>query len=136
MTVSNVIPGEANIGDEMTREISRRAALLVCAPAAFGMLAHPALAQQAASDTTQLEEVVVTAEKRESTVLNTPISLTALSGADIQARGATDLSTLLQSVPGVSIRSSGPGLTEFEMRASPRRAATRRRSDSITTTLP
>ncbi len=46
----------------------------------------------------------------------TPISLTAVSGQDIQDRGLTDLGNLVQSVPGVSIRSSGPGMTEFEMR--------------------
>ena len=28
----------------------------------------------------------------------------------------TDLAYLVQSVPGVSIRTSGPGMTEFEMR--------------------
>ena len=100
----------------MIREISKRIAFVLYAPALAGMLADGALAQQGASDSNQLEEVVVTAEKRESTIQNTPISLTALSGADIEARGATDLSSLLQSVPGVSIRTSGPGLTEFEMR--------------------
>ena len=100
----------------MSREISRRIAFILYAPALASMLADAALAQQETSDSTQLEEVVVTAEKRESTIQNTPISLTALSGTDIEARGATDLSSLLQSVPGVSIRTSGPGLTEFEMR--------------------
>jgi iron complex outermembrane receptor protein len=75
-----------------------------------------ALAQQPHSDSTQLEEIVVTAEKRETTAEDTPISLTAVSGADIQERGATDLSSLMQSVPGVSVRTSGPGMTEFEMR--------------------
>jgi outer membrane receptor protein involved in Fe transport len=49
-------------------------------------------------------------------VQTTPISLTAVSGQDIQDRGLTDLGNLVQSVPGVSIRSSGPGMTEFEMR--------------------
>ncbi len=39
-----------------------------------------------------------------------------MSGADIQNRGFTDLASLMQSVPGVSIRTSGPGMTEFEMR--------------------
>lgn len=68
------------------------------------------------ADSGQLSEIVVTAEKRESTVQTTPISLTAISQADIQGRGATDVATLLSSVPGVSIRSSGPGFTEFEMR--------------------
>jgi iron complex outermembrane recepter protein len=80
--------------------------------------AQSAPAQQARSDSSQqqLEEVVVTAEKRESTAQDTPISLTAVSGADIQDRGVTDLSSLIQSVPGVSLRTSGPGMAEFEMR--------------------
>jgi outer membrane receptor protein involved in Fe transport len=68
------------------------------------------------ADSAQLSEIVVTAEKRESTVQNTAISLTAVSQADIQERGATDITTLLESVPGVSIRTSGPGFSEFEMR--------------------
>jgi outer membrane receptor protein involved in Fe transport len=76
--------------------------------------AQPASGQQ--SETGQLQEIVITAEKRESTVQNTPISLTAVSGADIQDRGLTDLGSLLQSVPGVSMRTSGPGMAEFEMR--------------------
>jgi outer membrane receptor protein involved in Fe transport len=63
-----------------------------------------------------LEEIVVTAEKRESTVQTTPISLTAVSGVDIQERGLTDLSDLLLSIPGVSVRTSGAGLAEFELR--------------------
>ena len=63
-----------------------------------------------------LQEVVVTAEKRESTVQKTPISLTAISGADLQAQGLTDLVAVAQQVPGVSFKTSGPGQTEFEMR--------------------
>jgi outer membrane receptor protein involved in Fe transport len=63
-----------------------------------------------------LQEIVVTAEKRESTAQSTPISLTAISGQDIADRGVPDFDTLAQSVPGVSLRSSGAGLTEFEMR--------------------
>jgi iron complex outermembrane recepter protein len=81
-----------------------------------GILADVAIAQQSRSDTGQLEEIVVTAEKRETTVARTPISLTAVSGADILNRGFTDLASLMQTVPGVSIRTSGPGMTEFEMR--------------------
>ena len=81
-----------------------------------GTLADVAIAQQSSSDAGQLEDIVVTAEKREATIETTPISLTAVSGADILNRGLTDLASLMQSVPGVSIRTSGPGMTEFEMR--------------------
>jgi len=96
--------------------------LFYCTSALAALLAASAQAQQVgvstapAADSAQLSEIVVTAEKRESTVQNTAISLTAVSQADIQERGATDAATLLQSVPGVSIRTSGPGFTEFEMR--------------------
>ena len=82
-----------------------------------GLLGQQAQAQQAThADTGQLEEIVVTAEKREATIETTAISITALSGADILDRGFTDLASLMKTVPGVSIRTSGPGMTEFEMR--------------------
>ena len=63
-----------------------------------------------------LQEVVVTAEKRDSTVQKTPISLTAITGADLQSQGVTDLVEVAQQVPGVSFKTSGPGQTELEMR--------------------
>ncbi len=87
-----------------------------CLSAAGAILAHVAIAQQSRSDAGQLEEIVVTAEKRESTIETTPISLTAVSGADILNSGFSSLASLMLSVPGVSMRSSGPGMTEFEMR--------------------
>jgi iron complex outermembrane receptor protein len=80
------------------------------------MFAGVAIAQQSRSDTGQLEEIVVTAEKREATIETTAISLTAVTGDDIVNRGFTDLASLMQTVPGVSVRTSGPGMTEFEMR--------------------
>jgi outer membrane receptor protein involved in Fe transport len=94
----------------------RSIAAFGCVSVLGGILAHVAIAQQSRSDAGQLEEIIVTAEKRESTIETTAISLTAVSGADILNRGFTDLASLMQSVPGVSIRTSGPGMTEFEMR--------------------
>jgi outer membrane receptor protein involved in Fe transport len=87
-----------------------------CLSVLEGMLADVASAQQSHTDEGQLEEIVVTAEKRETSAEKTPISLTAVSGEDILNRGLTDLASLMQSVPGVSMRTSGPGMTEFEMR--------------------
>ncbi len=95
----------------------QRAAVLGGAYGLVGMLAGGAEAQQAArADAGQLEEIVVTAEKREATIETTAISITAISGGDIQDRGFTDLASLMKTVPGVAVRSSGPGMTEFEMR--------------------
>jgi iron complex outermembrane receptor protein len=75
--------------------------------------ANVVLAQQ---DRDQLQEIVVTAQKRESTVQSTPISITALTGQDLEDRGITDMASIVQSVPGVSMRTSGPGQTELEIR--------------------
>ena len=102
----------------MAREKSRIncVAVFCCGSALGGLFAGVAIAQQSRSDTGQLEEIVVTAEKREATIETTAISLTAVTGADIVNRGFTDLASLMQTVPGVSMRTSGPGMTEFEMR--------------------
>jgi outer membrane receptor protein involved in Fe transport len=71
---------------------------------------------QLAQPSPELQEIVVTAEKRESTVQKTPISITAISGSDLQAQGLSDFTSVAQQVPGVSFKTSGPGQTEFEMR--------------------
>jgi outer membrane receptor protein involved in Fe transport len=63
-----------------------------------------------------LEEITVTAQKRISTVQNTPISITAVSGEDLAARGIASLASLAQGTPGVSLKSEGPSQTEIEMR--------------------
>ena len=75
-----------------------------------------AAADEAAGQGGALEEVVITATKRESTVQDTPISVTAISAADIANKGLTDFNSLAQTVPGIAMRTSGPGQTEFEMR--------------------
>src|SRR3984957_579685 len=71
---------------------------------------------QVAPPSEELQEIIVTAEKRESTVQKTPISITAITGADLQAQGVTDMVSVAQQVPGISFKTSGPGQTEFEMR--------------------
>jgi len=81
---------------------------------------------QLAPPSQELQEIVVTAKKRESTVQKTPISITAISGADLQAAGLSDFASVAQQVPGISFKTSGPGQTEFEMRGSPPPAASRR----------
>jgi iron complex outermembrane receptor protein len=71
---------------------------------------------QVAPPSQDLAEIVVTAEKRESTVQKTPISMTVVTGAELQAQGLSDLTAVAQETPGVSFKTSGPGQTEFEMR--------------------
>jgi outer membrane receptor protein involved in Fe transport len=88
--------------------------LLLCSP----RLGHAATATAAGTpgDSTGLEEIVVTAEKRNSTVQETAISMTAISGDQLLSQGITSVEDIAAKVPGISIRTAGPGQTEYEMR--------------------
>ena len=90
------------------------------AAAVLAVLAAPqSRAQQASANSANasgLQEIVVTAEKRTETVQSTPLSVTAYSGAQLQAAGITDMSEVGYETPGMSERNSGPGQTEYEMR--------------------
>jgi len=68
------------------------------------------------SSEADIQEVVITAEKRASTVQGTPISISAVSGESLQERGVPSLAALAQGTPGVSLKSEGPSQTEIEMR--------------------
>ena len=63
-----------------------------------------------------IQEVTVTAEKFKSTVQDTPVSISALSGDQLNAAGITRIEDVVRNVPGLSTRSAGPGLTEYEAR--------------------
>jgi outer membrane receptor protein involved in Fe transport len=75
-----------------------------------------AAASEATTDDTGLEEITVTAEKFNSTIQNTPISISALSGDQLTAAGLTRIQDIAHEIPGLSMRSAGPGLTEYEAR--------------------
>jgi len=58
-----------------------------------------AVAQNAEADASGLTEVIVTARKREETLINVPVSVQALSAVELAAAGITDLNSL-QTVAG------------------------------------
>jgi outer membrane receptor protein involved in Fe transport len=83
---------------------------------ALGMAAASAAAWGQSAAGGALEEIVVTAQKYKSTIQDTPISISALSGDQLTAAGLTTLADVAHEIPGLSMRSAGPGLTEFEAR--------------------
>lgn len=85
-----------------------------CATLAVSLVST-AHAQQAPMSAT-LQEVVVTAETYASSAQTTPISLTAITGTQLANRGINSIETIARDVPGLSMRSAGPGQTEFEAR--------------------
>jgi len=73
-------------------------------------------APSSAGDEGGLAEVVVTAEKFKSTIQETPISISAISASQLEAQGITNVEDIARDVPGLSMRSAGPGLTEYDAR--------------------
>jgi len=89
--------------------------MVLALPCAMAISAS-ALAASPGGENAGLEEIVVTAEKRESTVQATPIAMTALSAGDLSQENITSLQDLVGAIPGISLRTAGPGQTEYEMR--------------------
>jgi iron complex outermembrane receptor protein len=77
--------------------------------------AAPDLRAQAA-DTEPLQEVTVTAMKRETKLLETPISMTVLGAETLEATNADSFSDFAELVPGLSAIDSGPGEKRYALR--------------------
>lgn len=64
---------------------------------------------QQTADVGSLEEVMVTATRREESIESVPISITAISGGDLAKRAIYNENDLPFAVPGLVIRSNGGG---------------------------
>lgn len=85
------------------------------------VLGGPALAQSTGSSTAiasdePLEEVIVTAQKREERLLDTPISIGVLTGEALDKGIARDVTDALQQVAGVSMSKGAPGNSQIAIR--------------------
>ena len=77
-----------------------RSALLGTAAIAVGTVGAAELAQA------QLDEIVVTATKRERSLQDIPVSVSAFSAEALELSGVTNLDTLQTSVPGFSVQTA------------------------------
>jgi iron complex outermembrane recepter protein len=72
---------------------------------------HPVAAQQATDNSSVLQEITVTATRRELALEAVPYSLSVVSSDDIERSGATDLASLAKQVPGLSMFDFGSRLS-------------------------
>lgn len=63
-----------------------------------------------------LEEIVVTATKRSSSIQDVPFSINAQTQRDIERAGATNLEEIARNVAGLSIQNLGPGQSQVAIR--------------------
>ncbi len=96
-----------------TRRIGARQSLgaVGCSSLVVALVSMPAI-----SYSQVLEEIIVTAEKREQDIQEVPISVTAYSGEQIDALGLTDFTEITQQVPALQLNAWSPKLTIFNLR--------------------
>jgi outer membrane receptor protein involved in Fe transport len=63
-----------------------------------------------------IEEIVVTATKRASTIQDVPFSINAQTQEDIQRSGAQNLEDLSRNVAGLAVQNLGPGQSQVSIR--------------------
>jgi iron complex outermembrane receptor protein len=73
-------------------------------------------AEQAAERTGGIEEIIVTATKRVSTVQDVPFSIAAVTDEAIKNSGAANVVDLARSVVGLTIADLGPGQSQVAIR--------------------
>jgi iron complex outermembrane recepter protein len=73
-------------------------------------------ADNAPAPSNGIEEVVVTALKRDTSLQETPISISAVTGASLANAGVQDLTNLTQAVPSLTFENAGPAGTRINIR--------------------
>jgi iron complex outermembrane recepter protein len=91
--------------------------MAILAATSTARAAEPAATTQVTADSNQLEEVVVTAQFRQQNLQDTPIAITAVNAAMLEARGQTSIAEIAAQAPNVSLRpqpqNGGTGLIAF-----------------------
>ena len=86
----------------------RRHSRLLLAATALSALATPAFAQEAPADGASENDgvITVTARRREESLIDVPIAMTALTGDQLADKGASDITALAETVPNVTLEAS------------------------------
>jgi iron complex outermembrane receptor protein len=95
----------------LARSIRRCLALATVTTTATALYAGTAFAAA-----NELEEVVVTAQKYEQKLSETPLSVTSVSAKELAALGATQFRDFANTIPGLSFTTSGAGATQINLR--------------------
>jgi iron complex outermembrane recepter protein len=116
---------------EMKNGVALRAMMIALGLGMMASPAMPAFAQGAKAEAAKVEEVIVTARKREEALKDVPLSVTAISPAQLSTitAGGADYTALSARVPSVNVESSfgrtfprfyirGLGNTDFDINAS------------------
>ena len=90
-------------------------ALAVAAAIASPLMSHSAWAQEK-PEATNLDEVVVTAQKISQSVIDVPLSISVLGGDDLERTQSLNMQDYVKLVPGLQLTQSEPGFGRLVLR--------------------
>lgn len=97
-----------------SKSSSMRLISLICAT---GVAGHGLAQAQERAGARALDEIVVTARKREETVQDAPLSIQAFSGDQVEIRGIQNMADLTKFTPGVNLNTGTyRGSSSFSIR--------------------
>ena len=104
----------------MNSLVQPRAYLLLSTMLGAAILSPTQALAQSADDTVGLQDIIVTAQKREQSVQDVPIAVTALSSETLQANRVMNVVDLSGLAPGVTVRPSagGSSIASFSVRGA------------------
>jgi outer membrane receptor protein involved in Fe transport len=98
--------------EKIMQSVKKTTHALVALPAALVAIGFVGSAHAQAI----IEEITVTATKREASLQDIPFSINAQTAADISRAGATDLESLARNVAGLTVQNLGPGQSQVAIR--------------------
>ena len=90
----------------MSSRISTTRELLLGSLAITAFAAPPAFAQEAAETVDDSNSIIVTARRREESLIDVPIAITAIGGAQLERSGAIDITDVANIAPNVTLENS------------------------------
>ena len=108
--VLNIVhdPDRNNEETDMNNRESVRGGLLGAVLGFFAITgAQAADTASEASAEREIEEIIVSATRRDTALMDTPMSIAVVSAENIETKGIVDFKTLYQTVPGMAYRTNG-----------------------------
>ncbi len=104
------------LNNSKNKYIIKKQLLSACLVAVLGAYGIPALAAVEADDEFAIDEIIVTATKRETTLQDVALSISVLSEEMISNSGITSVQNLSSMVAGLDANNQGPGLSNLTIR--------------------
>lgn len=96
--------------------VARTKSWLLASVGLAACLSSPVLAQDAEPGVTTVDEIIVTLQKREQSIIEVPTALTAYSGEFLREIGVEDFNALGLFTPGFDVQDQSPNNPGFVMR--------------------